>query len=419
MTSFIGIIRGSNWFVAYVVLLSLLAANCEPSRRDEKLTGINHSSGEEFAGSETCVQCHKSITESFAETPHFQTSSFGSPATIKGSLDSGENILQLTERLKVFLEEREGKVFQRASIDGKDVDIKPVDIAMGSGRQGQTYLFWKGDSLFQLPASYHAATDSWSNSPGYPSDRIVFDRSISARCLECHATNFKVTKSVGEVETFDPATVMLGVDCERCHGPAARHVNFHRGNPNGHDGKFIVNPQSLEKKRKIDNCALCHSGMRTNLMPSFSYTVGQDLDRFFVPMQSVDSGASVDVHGNQVGLLKASKCFKLSEMDCSTCHDVHEKETKKLSVFSARCMNCHEEGSERFCKQPASSGIVLRDNCIDCHMPSLPSRKVFLQSPARTDPTPFFVRTHLISTYKKQIEAFIEDAAMKNSRADQ
>jgi Cytochrome c554 and c-prime len=403
---------------AYTVVILLMATNCDSSRREEKLTGINHPSGEEFAGSKTCVQCHRSISQSFSETPHFLTSSAGSVETVEGSLDSGENVLVLTERLKVFMEERQGTVFQRATIDGKDVDKRPMDISVGSGRQGQTYLYWKSDSLFQLPASYHAATDTWSNSPGYPSDRIIFDRSISARCLECHATNFKVTKSFGDVETFDPSKAILGVDCERCHGPAARHVNFHRKNSGEDKGRFIVNPQALDKKLRIDNCALCHSGMRTNLMPSFSYRVGNDLDHFFVPMQSIDSGASVDVHGNQVGLLRASKCFKLSEMDCSTCHDVHAKETKKLSLFSARCMNCHKEGSDKFCKQPVVAGIVLRDNCVDCHMPSLPSSKVFLQSASRSDPTPFFVRTHLISTYRKQIDIFIKNAEKKISQTN-
>ena len=402
-----------------MIVFLFLVTMCNSSQSDEKLTGISHPSGEEFAGSETCVQCHQSITDSFGETPHFLTSRPGSPASIKGSLDSGENVLALTERLKVFMDERNGKVFQTATVDGKIVDSKPIDISIGSGRQGQTYLYWLGDSLFQLPASYHAASHSWSNSPGYSTDRILFDRSITARCLECHTTYFKANRVFGGVETFDRSKAILGVDCERCHGPAARHVTFHRKNTNESVGKFITNPQLLGKKQRLDNCALCHSGIRTNLMPSFSYTVGNDLDRFFVPMNSADSGAAVEVHGNQVGLLKASKCYKLSEMDCSSCHDIHVKETKKVGLFSARCMNCHKEGSDSFCKQPEVAGLVLSENCIDCHMPSLPSRKVFLQSAASSGPTPFFVRTHLISTYKKQVELFLEMLSKKNSPPNQ
>lgn len=401
-------IRAAYFLVTgLLVVFVVLVSTCDFVGGDEELTGIVHPSGEEFAGSESCKQCHQSITSSFRETPHFLTSRPGSLATVKGDLDSGDNVLVLNERLKVFMEERDGKVFQRASVNGRDVDIKPVDISVGSGRQGQTYLYWQGDSLFQLPASYHAAAKAWANSPGYPSDQIAFNRSISARCLECHSTYFKVGRTVGDVETFDRSKVLLSVDCERCHGPAARHVNFHREHPDETRARHVINTQKLDKKLKLDNCGLCHSGIRTNLMPSFSYVAGNDLDKYFVPAFDADSGSTLDVHGNQVGLLTASKCYTMSELDCSSCHNVHAKETKNLELFSARCMNCHQAGGNNFCKQPPVSGLVLSKNCIDCHMPSLPSRKVFLQSAGTTKPTPFFVRTHLIGNYKKQVEMFL------------
>jgi hypothetical protein len=379
------------------------------------LSGIIHPAGEEFAGSETCAQCHQSISDSFRHTPHYLTSQPGGRETVKGSLDSGENVLVLSERLKVFMEESGGKIVQRASVAGEVIDTKPIDITIGSGRQGQTYLYWKGDSLFQLPASYHAATQSWSNSPGYPTDQVIFDRSITSRCLECHTTYFKVRRSFGAVETFDRSKALLSVDCERCHGPAARHVKYHRSNPDEDDPKYIINTGHLTRKQSIDNCALCHSGIRTNLMPSFTYVAGNDLDRFFIPMPPSDSG---DVHGNQVGLLTSSKCFKMSDMTCSSCHNVHVKETRKLGLFSQRCMSCHEERSDKFCKQQPTPNLILKDNCIDCHMPSLPSSKVFLQSSASSRPTPFFVRTHYISTYANQVKIFLEkierDSAAKN-----
>jgi hypothetical protein len=155
--------------------------------------------------------------------------------------------------------------------------------------------------------------------------------------------------------------------------------------------------------------------MRANLMPSFTYVVGNNLDRYFIPPHDLDSGATLDVHGNQVGLLNASKCYRLSDMDCSSCHNVHVKETRKMEVFSARCMTCHKEGTDAFCKQVPVAGLVLTKNCIDCHMPSLPSGKVFLQSSASVKPTPFLVRTHLIDTYPEQIEQFLEKLKDPNS----
>jgi hypothetical protein len=389
-------------------------ATCDSIKSENSLSGIIHPSGQEFAGSETCVECHQTIVDSHSLTPHFLTSGSGTSETIKGSLDSGENVFVMNERLKVVMEKTPSGLFQRAFVDGTEVDSKPIDITIGSGRQGQTYLFWQDNALFQLPVSYHAPSDTWSNSPGYPTDQILFDRNISARCLECHSTYFKIGKTIGTVETFDISQVMLGVDCERCHGPAARHVTFHLKNPEESKAKYIINPARLNRKQKLDNCALCHAGIRNNIMPSFTYLVGDNLDDFSFPSNSADSAATLDVHGNQYGLLTSSKCFKMSEMDCSSCHDVHVKETNKLEVFSARCMNCHKEGSDAFCKQPAIFGLVLSKNCIDCHMPALPSRQVFLQSSGSVKSTPFFVRTHLVGIYKKQIESFLEKIDKEN-----
>jgi hypothetical protein len=408
MTLFKKNIRSSHVVVvAHFIALLLLVTTCEFIKDENKLSGILNAQGEEFAGSETCIKCHKSIADSHVSTPHFLTSQPGNFETVQGSFDSGKNVFTLNERLKVVMEKSSLGLFQHAFVGGKEVDKKRIDITLGSGRQGQTYLFWENNVLFQLPVSYHAPSNSWSNSPGYPTDQIIFNRSISARCLECHSTFFKSGKPMDGNETFDKKHVMLGVDCERCHGPAARHVTFHDKNPEEQEAKYIVNPATLTRKQKLDNCALCHSGLRNNLMPAFSYSVGENLDDFLFPTHAPDSGATMEVHGNQFGLLSLSKCFSMSTMDCSSCHNVHVKETKKLELFSARCMNCHKEGSDNFCKQPPVKGLVLSKNCIDCHMPALPSRQVFLRS-GNNKSTPFFIRTHLVGNYKKQVAQFLE-----------
>ena len=392
---------------ALIIAFMLLVSTCKFTKKDSELSGVVHSSGQEFAGSETCAKCHKTITDSHALTPHFLTSQPGTIETVKGSFDSGKNVFNLNERLKVVMEKTPSGLFQRALVAGVEIDKKPMDVTLGSGRQGQTYLFWQDNSLFQLPVSYHAPSGTWSNSPGYPIDQILFNRSIAARCLECHSTYLKIGKAMGGNETFDRTQVMLGVDCERCHGPAGRHVTFHLEHPDETEGKHVINPARLNRKQKLDNCALCHSGIRNNFLPSFSYVVGDNLDDFLFPSQAPDSGATLDVHGNQLGLLTSSKCFRMSAMDCSSCHNVHVKETKKLEIFSARCMNCHKKGGDNFCTQPEVPGLVLSKNCIDCHMPALPSKRVFLRS-SDNKSTPFFMRTHLVGNYEKQVKLFLE-----------
>ena len=386
----------------------VLVSTCNSGKNEDTLGGVVHSSGREFAGSETCAACHSAVTESHLLTPHFLTSRPAGPETVKGSFDSGRNVLPLNERLKVVMEKTPEGLFQKGFVDGTEIGNKPFDITIGSGRQGQTYLYWHDNSLFQLPVSYYSAEDTWSNSPGYPQDQITFDRNIPARCVECHSTYFRITKSVGELEAFDKSQVILGVDCERCHGPAAEHVTFHRQHPEETNAMHIVNPERLSRQQRLDNCALCHSGIRDNFMPSFTFIVGDKLDEFSFPVYSADSTATLDVHGNQYGLLTSSQCFRMSEMDCSSCHDVHAKETHNLELFSARCMNCHQKGGDNFCTQPEIPGLTLSTNCIDCHMPRLPSRQVFVQTSGNFKPTPFFVRTHLVGQYKEQVRSFLE-----------
>ena len=409
-------IRSTHLVLAgHFIALILLVATCDFTKPEDKGSGIVHFSGETFAGPETCVTCHPSITDSHALTPHFLTSRQGKIENVKGSFDSGKNVFVMTERLKVVMDKTPSGLFQRAFVDGKEVDKKPIDITVGSGRQGQTYLFWQDNALFQLPVSYHAPSDTWSNSPGYPTDQISFNRNIEARCLECHSTYFKIEKTIGNLETFDRNQVMLGVDCERCHGPAGRHVAYHQKHPGESTPQYVTNPARLNRKQKLDNCALCHSGIRNNFMPSFTYMVGDNLDDFSYSTYAADSAATLDVHGNQYGLLTSSKCFRMSAMDCSSCHNVHVKETNKLDVFSARCMNCHKKGSDQFCTQPEVPGLVLSRNCIDCHMPALPSRQVFLQASEKSKSTPFFIRTHLVGNYKKQVKLFLEKIEKENS----
>lgn len=403
-----GKIQVTHIAIAGLLMATLMAvATCDITTREGKLSGVKHFSGKEFAGSGTCKDCHQQIAESHLHTPHFLTSASASQS-VKGSFDSGENVLILTERIKIVMQRTRSGIFQAGFIDGKEVERKPFDMTIGSGRKGQSYLYWQDHSLFQLPVSWYAPRDTWSNSPGFPTDQLVFNRSIPARCLECHSTYFKTEKAISSRETFNPNQAMLGVDCERCHGPAGEHVLFHAANPGERKPHQILNPAKLTRQQRLDNCALCHSGLRENIMPSFSYMVGDDLNEFSYPGTPHDSAATLDVHGNQYGLLSESKCFRMSDLDCSTCHDVHKRETNQLELFSSRCMSCHSRGGNHYCKQPELAGLDLVKNCIDCHMPELPSRKVFLRTADNLDQTPFFVRTHLIGVYEQNIKQYLE-----------
>jgi hypothetical protein len=392
--------------IAFVWSSSIICNSCNDSTNNKP--GIIHTNGKQFAGSETCKSCHKNIFESHWLTAHSLTSRPGSTATIKGSFEDGKNVFELNPQVKVIMEKNAGGLFQVVYINGKKVVDLPMDIVIGSGTKGQTYLYWYDNKLLQLPISYYTPLNEWCNSPGFPTNQIMIDRAIPVRCLECHSTNFKKTGTINGVDEYDKTQVIYGVDCERCHGPAAEHVAFQAEHPNEKKAKFIINPSLLSRQQKLDNCALCHSGLRENSKPSFSFVTGDKLDDYSTPDYKIDTITQLDVHGNQYGLLTASKCFKMSKMDCSSCHNVHVNEANNPELFSTRCMNCHNNASHNFCTQPATQGLVLKNNCIDCHMPALPSKKIFLEVADKAKSTPDLLRTHLISIYKEQTKRYLQ-----------
>jgi len=155
---------------------------------------------------------------------------------------------------------------------------------------------------------------------------------------------------------------------------------------------------------------LCHAGIRKAVQPSFSYRAGDRLEDFSLPKYSEDSAASLDVHGNQYGLLSSSKCFQNSQMTCSSCHQVHGPEINQPALFSQRCVNCHSAGAGKTCTVKPAAGMVLTNNCIDCHMPSMPSKTIFLQTAAADKSSADFVRSHRIAIYAAASKEFIKHA---------
>jgi hypothetical protein len=100
-------------------------------------------------------------------------------------------------------------------------------------------------------------------------------------------------------------------------------------------------------------------------------------------------------------LFTASQCFRKSQqMTCSSCHSVHASEQNNLQVFAQRCMNCHKEAEHTFCTLKNVPTAELVANCIDCHMPALPSSKIALLTNGQKSPTPDSIRTHLITFYE-------------------
>jgi hypothetical protein len=350
----------ANLFAA-VVLFALLTMAA--SSKKEPI------SPESYVGDSKCLSCHAD-KQTYLQTAHHLTSSLPTRETIKGNFRPGQNALKTTNPDLSFRMDATANGFTETAVIGAAPDAithtERLDLVIGSGRKGQTYLYWKGDRLFELPVSYWTELNSWVDSPGYVDDFPNFERPVSPRCLECHATYFDSVTSQGPSNRYKKSVFILGISCEKCHGPGREHVARSSAARATSAGEAIVNPAKLPRGRQLDICALCHAGIGVALLArAFSYTPGKPLQDY-VELAVPDPNVKIDVHGNQVMLLQRSRCFESSPaMSCTTCHNVHVQQ-RNAAGFSNRCLTCHKEDS---CGEFKTKGRGIAMNCIDCHMP--------------------------------------------------
>lgn len=392
----------------------LLSTQCM-NKETKKTLPVDQVEPGSFAGSGSCAGCHKNIYDSHLHTAHYLTTRPAEKEYIKGSFEEGQNIFAYDSDRVVRMEKRDSGFYQVAYFRGNERITGRFDIVVGSGSKGQTYITRYKKHLYQLPVSYFTAAHKWANSPLYPVNPILFNRPITSRCLECHSTYARVISPADvEPEAFDPQMI-YGVDCEKCHGPAAKHVTFQTQNPEEKKGKFIINPARFSRQQNLDLCGLCHGGRLQKTQPSFQFVSGDQLSDYFVMDTLTPNPDQIDVHGNQYGLLRSSKCFRMSNtMTCTTCHNPHENERGNKTLFSSRCITCHSKGHDSVCQLTASIGPSISLNCIDCHMPLKASQSITELLSGDQKPTAALIRSHLIKIYPDATTLFKTGSKMNH-----
>lgn len=356
----------------------------------------------DYAGDAACARCHEPEAHAWSGNPHHLDSAEATQHTILGDFTPGKNIVRTKDPNLIFTLIHADDGFYQAAVDianpqNLSGEAQRFDVVVGTGRRGQTSLYWHGNQLFELPISYWGYTHEWVNSPGYRDGQVRFQRPIIPRCLECHSTWFEAEDPPNH---YVRTSMILGVGCEKCHGPGRLHVeresSTHPPAPHSPE-EAIVNPAVLARARQMDVCALCHAGAGNSLQPALSFRPG-DVLADYIAITAPLNIEPVDVHGNQVNALERSRCYLSSQMTCSTCHNVHEKQEDPDS-YSVHCLQCHKMQA---CGRFREMGASIRTKCVECHMPERQS--AILGSLSATDkmlrPT---LREHQIAVYPKAV----------------
>jgi hypothetical protein len=341
----------------------------------------------EYVGAEECANCHRSIFDSFRKTDMGRSMSI-----VSGELPqipAGQTITVWSERLKRSYDVQSTPTgvyqseYQKAP-DGSEVfrNTQKLAYAIGSGRNGTSYLVTRDGYLYEAPLSFFAKTSTWELSPGFEVTDLAFNRPALPGCLACHSGLSRPT-APGLGSYADPPFKELAIGCENCHGPGSLHVAQHKGQMKASaDHPSIVNPGRLDPWLADNICMSCHQGRALRvLQPGKTYAdfhPGTPLDEvmaiFAAPLDPKGGSAPISPLLEHFSLMSMSKCYIATKgrMSCLTCHDPHfQPTTTAVEYYRQKCLTCHNEQS---CRLPLHDrqARTPADDCQGCHMPKQP-----------------------------------------------
>jgi photosynthetic reaction center cytochrome c subunit len=345
-------------FVALVCLGSVSSGRAQSGGNTSATPGASGSApahaqqpSAEATGADRCVFCHRAEVEGYARSamahslrragqePDGTVSANGSTITMHSS-PSG--------------------YWQHWENAGDKSDYR-IDFVVGSGTHASGYLANIGGHLFQSPVAYYTSRHAYDLAPGYENQPDPdFTRPIREECVLCHSgTALHVSGTLNEYRS--PVFAAEAITCERCHGPAEKHL------ADPHAGT-IINPAKLETAARDSVCEQCHLfgvARVTNPGKKISdFLPGQRLEDVFTTYRTVNPSREFKVI-SQVEQLALSACVRDSggRMWCGTCHDPHDKPLQPVAYYRARCMTCHEASF------PAAPHPPKDADCLGCHMP--------------------------------------------------
>lgn len=306
---------------------------------------------EDFVGTKECARCHAKIVATQIETPMARAASMPEDSTA----------LREHERLSyqagpyTFTISKDQAARTYTVSDGAKSISEPLGWAFGVGNKGQTYVLQRNGAFYEGRMSFFRSLQRLDLTPGHsPNTPPTLDQAVGQRldpvtvrrCFGCHTT--ASTTRAG----FDPSRLVLGVDCEACHGPGAKHAELMDAEKNAEGRQAIFDPRNLGPVAQVDFCGACH---RT------SYDV------FEAKIKGVENVRF------QPYRLEKSHCWGDGDarLTCVACHDPHQPLNHDPAAYDAKCLACHASSrSEKPSKDhPGKACPTAAKNCVTCHMP--------------------------------------------------
>lgn len=361
-----------------------------------------------YAGSASCAGCHTDQMAAWASSTH------GRAGGVPGSRDNPVRVIapfggaplrfadatvvprQVGGRYE-FLVRRAGERDTAYAVDG----VIGGGHMAGGGTQGFVTRWGDGTVRF-LPFDWSRQTGRWFCHTGtrrdagwvpitpalrlgecgdWPPSRVLGDDPRFSNCQGCHGSQVQLAFDTVS-RRWRTSMATLAVNCESCHGPAARHVALMQSGAATPQDIGLPSLATLDTEGSVRNCLGCHS-LKARLPgrtpagadPRAHYTLllSQLGERPYTPDGRTRTFAYQEGHF-------ASDCYRNGGMTCVSCHDPHSQGYRTADgvpipgrTDDRQCTSCHgsKAGAEAVAAHTRHPAGSAGSRCVGCHMPYL------------------------------------------------
>ncbi len=360
----------------------------------------------EFAGAAVCQSCHAEQFSAWRTSTH--GSAGGAPGKSANAVDRVRviapfNGTPIRFRDATVIPRQQAGVFSFVVQRPGERDTALVVSAViggghmvGGGTQG--FVTSTGDGTLRfLPFDWSRQNHTWFCNTGtrankgwlpispsmrladcgdWPPTRVLGDEPRFSNCQSCHGSQIDLAFD-SSTKRWATRTNGFSINCESCHGPAARHVRLMRsGTPPSADIGLVA-LATLDKEQSVTLCLSCHA-LKSRLVSR--WRPGADLTQFYsirlsqLGDQPLTPDGRTRTFAYQEGHL-ASDCYRNGGMTCTSCHDPHSQHYRTANgdplpgrVDDRQCTSCHASKTADLAAHTKHRAGSPGSQCVACHM---------------------------------------------------
>ena len=392
----------SALLLSLAVVAGLTQSGCTADRDSPSAGRPVAERGDGYVTSDACHACHPAEHASWSDSFHRRMTQLPSDDAVLAPFR--DNRVEVAGQR--FVLGREGDAFVVTDQGGR---TREVVMTTGAHHfQAYWYSTGHGRELALFPFMFKVAEQRWLpfnalvlTPPSHPQHTAGGE--WNEVCVACHSVRGR--PRVSSEAPPDTRVAELGIACESCHGPGAEHVRVNRDPLRrwrlrlaGGADDTIVNPARLSPLRSAQVCGQCHAVQGLGdwerwLADGAPFLPGEDLFARRVQRHADEPGSRatrfwpdgrVRVGGREYPGITESACFASGELDCTTCHRLHQSpdDERPASVWAddqlapgmrgdTACVGCHPAyADETTLAAHTHHGVDSPGSrCMACHMP--------------------------------------------------